>query len=63
MNKISTISIGNDHAGPALKNKVIELLENEGIKVINHGCNSNESVDYPDFAHAVARDVESGTAD
>jgi ribose 5-phosphate isomerase B len=63
MNKISTISIGNDHAGPALKQKVVELLENEGIKVINHGCDSNESVDYPDFAHAVAQDVESGKAD
>ena len=63
MNKISTISIGNDHAGPALKMKVVELLENEGIKVINHGCDTSDSVDYPDFAHAVARDVESGTAD
>jgi len=63
MNKISTISIGNDHAGPALKQKVVELLKNEGIKVINHGCDSNESVDYPDFAHAVAQDVESGKAD
>lgn len=63
MNRILTISIGNDHAGPELKNKVVELLENEGIKVINHGCDSSDSVDYPDFAHAVARDVESGVAD
>ena len=37
MNKILTVSIGNDHAGPDLKKKVVELLENQGIKVINHG--------------------------
>lgn len=63
MNKISTISIGNDHAGPELKFKVIQLLENQGIKVINHGCDTSDSVDYPDFAHAVAADVSSGKAD
>lgn len=63
MNKISTISIGNDHAGPELKFKIIQLLENQGIKVINHGCDTSDSVDYPDFAHAVAADVSSGKAD
>ena len=62
MNKISTIAIGNDHTGPELKFKVIQLLENQGIKVINHGCDTSDSVDYPDFAHAVAADVSSGNA-
>lgn len=63
MNKISTIAIGNDHAGPELKFKLIQLLENQGINVINHGCDTSDSVDYPDFAHAVAADVSSGKAD
>ncbi|NQW25006.1 MAG: ribose 5-phosphate isomerase B [Cryomorphaceae bacterium] len=63
MNKILTVSIGNDHTGPDLKKKVVELLENQGIKVINHGCNTEDSVDYPDVGHAVAKDVLSGLAD
>ena len=63
MNKISTVSIGNDHAGPELKAKISEYLENQGINVINHGCDTSDSVDYPDFAHAVAGDVVQGRAD
>ncbi|MDG1252903.1 MAG: ribose 5-phosphate isomerase B [Schleiferiaceae bacterium] len=63
MNKILTVSIGNDHAGPELKFKIIEILENKGIKVINHGCDTSESVDYPDFAHAVAEDISIGKSD
>ena len=63
MNKISTVSIGNDHAGPELKAKISEYLENQGIKVINRGCDTSDSVDYPDFAHAVAGDVVQGRAD
>lgn len=57
------ISIGNDHAGTELKFKVVEKLEKAGHTVINHGTDSSESVDYPDFAHPVASDVESGKAD
>jgi ribose 5-phosphate isomerase B len=58
-----TISIGNDHAGPDYKKAIISFLENNGHRVINHGTDTFESVDYPDFGHAVANDVVSGKAD
>lgn len=58
-----TISLGNDHAGPAYKNAITEYLASQSIKVINHGTDSEDSVDYPDFVHPVATDVENGTSD
>jgi ribose 5-phosphate isomerase B len=57
------ISIGNDHAGPDYKKAIVKHLEEKGIEVINHGTDSFDSVDYPDFVHPVAKDVENGTAD
>ncbi|MDX1542979.1 MAG: ribose 5-phosphate isomerase B [Christiangramia sp.] len=57
------ISIGNDHAGTGYKEMIQEKLESMGHSVINHGTNSQDSVDYPDFVHPVADDVEKGTAD
>lgn len=56
------ISIGNDHAGPDYKKAIVDYLEAKGHEVINHGTNSFDSVDYPDFGHPVATDVESGKA-
>jgi ribose 5-phosphate isomerase B len=53
------ISIGNDHAGPEYKTAIIEFLEKKGHTVINYGTESSESVDYADFIHPVAQDVES----
>tara|TARA_B100000401_G_scaffold405625_1_gene320590 strand:- start:405 stop:821 length:417 start_codon:yes stop_codon:yes gene_type:complete len=50
------LSIGNDHAGFDYKNFIIENLKNHNI--INHGTDDKKSVDYPDFAHPVALDVE-----
>ena len=50
------LSIGNDHAGFDYKNFIIENLKNYNI--INHGTDDKKSVDYPDFAHPVALDVE-----
>ena len=58
-----TISIGNDHAGTDYKFAIIEYLESKGIKVTNYGTNSNDSVDYADFVHPVAEDVENNKAD
>lgn len=58
-----TISIGNDHAGTAYKIAIVKHLEDKGFKVINHGTNTNSSVDYPDFVHPVANDVEHKDAD
>ncbi len=57
------ISIGGDHADPALKKILIDFLENKGIEVINRGTDTLESVDYPDFAHAVSADVAEEKAD
>ena len=58
-----TISIGNDHAGTIYKNEIISYLESKQIQVINHGTNTNDSVDLPDFVHPVANDVENGKVD
>ena len=49
--------IGTDHAGFEVKPFVIEYLKNKGIEVEDLGCYSSESVDYPDFAHKVAKAV------
>lgn len=57
------ISIGNDHAGPDYKNAIVQYLESKGIEVINHGTDTTDSVDYPDFVHPVANDVENNTVD
>ena len=52
------IAIGSDHAGFHLKNEIIEKLEAEGHEVVDYGCPSEESIDYPDYAHPVANLVE-----
>ena len=57
------VSIGGDHAGPALKKVLTAHLESQGVEVINRGTDSLESVDYPDHAHAVSEDVANGTVD
>lgn len=58
------ISIGNDHAGTQYKNIIQLYLEDQaGYTVKNYGTNTDNSVDYPDFVHPVASDVESGAAD
>ncbi len=57
------ISIGNDHAGTDYKLAIVGMLKSMGYEVINHGTDSSDSVDYPDFIHPVADDVASGVAD
>lgn len=57
------ISIGNDHAGPDYKKAIVAMLEAKGHTVINYGTDTADSVDYPDFGHPVALDVENGKAD
>ena len=53
------ISIGNDHAGTDYKFRIIEFLKSKNIEVTNYGTNAVSSVDYPDFVHPVAKEVES----
>jgi ribose 5-phosphate isomerase B len=57
------ISIGNDHAGPEYKKAIVEMLKANGYEVTNYGTDSADSVDYPDFAHPIALDVETKKAD
>jgi ribose 5-phosphate isomerase B len=57
------ISIGNDHAGPEYKTAIVKALQAKGHDIINHGTDDTSSVDYPDFGHPVATDVETGNAD
>jgi RpiB/LacA/LacB family sugar-phosphate isomerase len=57
------IAIGSDHGGFALKTRIAEILLHKGVIVEDLGCDSTESVDYPDFAAAVAEEVSNGTVD
>ncbi len=52
------IYAGGDHAGFELKQHLIEKLQKQGVQVEDLGPFSGESVDYPDYAHQVARKVE-----
>ena len=56
------IAIGSDHAGFALKAKLITILEAAGHQVKDFGCYSEDSIDYPDYAHPVANEVEQQAA-
>jgi len=55
-----TIAIGADHAGFELKEDLRRMLVSGGHEVVDYGTDSPESVDYPDFAFAVAQDVAAG---
>jgi ribose 5-phosphate isomerase B len=57
------ISIGNDHAGPDYKKAIVQFLEEKGYTIFNHGTDTFDSVDYPDFGHEVAYDVQMKKAD
>jgi len=57
------ISAGADHGGFELKDKLVSFLREKGFTVIDNGTNSPDSVDYPDYAKAVARDILEKRAD
>lgn len=54
------VSLGNDHAGVAFKTAISNHLKSAGYTITNHGTDKTDSVDYPDFIHPVAQDVENG---
>lgn len=56
------VAIGCDHAGFDYKEDLISFLEGKGIAFTDFGTHSTDSVDYPDFAHPVAKAVENGDA-
>jgi ribose 5-phosphate isomerase B len=57
------VALGADHAGFALKAEVARYLAERGISFEDFGTESAESVDYPDFADAVATRVAAGSFD
>jgi ribose 5-phosphate isomerase B len=57
------IVISSDHAGYALKEQLLETLQEAGYTVQDLGPESDDSVDYPDFAHPLAQQVNDGQAD
>ncbi len=56
------VAIGADHGGFQLKETLKAFLSEKGYSVVDCGTNSTDSVDYPDFARAVAEQVKSGSA-
>jgi ribose 5-phosphate isomerase B len=54
------IVVACDHAGYNLKVEVLKYLEEKGYEVTDLGTNSDESIDYPKYGHALATKIESG---
>ena len=54
------VAVGCDHGGLDLKYIVISVLKDLGHEIDDQGCNSSESVDYPNFANAVSSLVKDG---
>lgn len=52
------VYIGSDHAGYELKQCILDKFTQDGLLLMDRGTYSSESVDYPDFSHAVAKAVE-----
>jgi ribose 5-phosphate isomerase B len=57
---MTVVALGADHAGFVLKQDLKQRLVADGHTVVDVGTHSTDSVDYPDFAAAVARAVTSG---
>lgn len=57
------IALASDHAGYVEKERLKPLLQDLGLEVDDMGPTSEESVDYPDYAHKVAHEVAEGRAD
>lgn len=54
------LAIASDHAGFEMKENIRKTLESDGHKVEDFGCYSEESCDYPDYAHRLCKVVLSG---
>jgi len=61
--KVKTVAVGCDHGGFEFKEQLKDFLAGLGLQVRDFGTNSKDAVDYPDFAHAVAKAVSEKTAD
>lgn len=57
------IAIGCDHGGFDVKAQIVELVSSLNHEVLDHGCDSEQSVNYPDFARTVCESVKESAAD
>ena len=57
------IGIACDHAGYEMKEFLVGYLSSKGFDVVDFGTHSEESIDYPDFGHALAAAIEAGEMD
>ncbi|MEO1619031.1 MAG: ribose 5-phosphate isomerase B, partial [Planctomycetota bacterium] len=57
------IALGSDHRGVHIKAKLVQTLQEKGFEILDEGTFGDASVDYPDFAEAVARRVSQAQAD
>jgi ribose 5-phosphate isomerase B len=61
--KVASVGIGADHGGYPMKEQLKTFLQQLGLQVRDFGTNSTDAVDYPDFAHAVAKSVAADHVD
>jgi ribose 5-phosphate isomerase B len=59
---METILIGSDHAGFSLKAFLKEVMEQDGVQVVDVGCSADISCDYPDYARLLCERIKSGEA-
>lgn len=59
---MKVIAFASDHAGFSLKNQIKQYVAERGYDILDFGTDSEDSCDYPDFAHPAAIAVENGTA-
>ena len=57
------IAIASDHRGLKIKNRLIQSLQASGYQLLDQGTDSDQPVDYPDFARIVAEKVSKGEAE
>ncbi len=60
IDKTITLPIASDHGGFAMKEFLIDKLQKDGFKVKDFGTFSEESVDYPDIIHPLAKAIDTG---
>ena len=56
--KIKRVFLASDHAGFVLKQKISKFLISKGINILDLGTKNSSSVDYPDFAHLLAKKMK-----
>lgn len=57
------VVLAADHGGFELKERLKEVLSGKGYEILDEGCNSLDSVDYPDFADRAVQQIVTGKCD